>query len=201
MKTLIVTIICSTMALHLAYGKSFQRPQSNNYIKGIEALNAGDTEQAYQFLNSEIKKHPDNGYAHCYMALICNFYGDRKLALHAVNESLDLIPKEDKEYRSFAYYTRGMLLLNGKAYAQAITDLSEAIDMAPNDIENYKARAQAYMQEGKYEASLSDLQTVLRLDSHADVYDLMMKLIEKNPDPTFFEDVAHCYGDATAKNK
>lgn len=104
MKTLILTVACCLMAIAQTQAKDFVRPESSNYIKGVEALNAGNAEQAYQYLNEEINQNPDNGYAHCYMALVCNFYGDMKLALYAANESVKLIPEEDTEYRSFAYY-------------------------------------------------------------------------------------------------
>ena len=108
MKTLAAMLICCFIsALH---AENIQRPESENYIKGVEALNEGDPETAYTYLNAEINEHPDNGYAHCYMAPICNFCQDTKLALQALNSSLELIPEADKEYRSFAHYSRGELL-------------------------------------------------------------------------------------------
>lgn len=54
------------------------------------------------------------------------------------------------------------------------------------------------MNNGQYEASLADLQTALKLDSHADVYDLLMQLLEANPDPVFFDKVTESYQGATA---
>ena len=188
MKTLILIAACCLMAIGQIQGKDFSRPESSNYIKGVEALNAGNAEQAYQYLNDEINQNPDNGYAHCYMALVCNFYGDMKLALYAANESLKLIPEEDTEYRSFAYYTRGTLYMNAQAYDLAEKDLDEAIRLTPSDVEN----------KGEYDDSLADLQTAIKLDSHADVYDLMMQLLEANPDPSFFDKVTSCYEGVTA---
>ena len=41
-------------------------------------------------------------------------------------------------------------------------------------------------------------QTAMKLDSHADVYDLMMQLIEANPDPVFFDQVTSAFSNATA---
>lgn len=73
MKTLILIAACCLLAIGQIQGKDFSRPESSNYIKGVEALNAGNAEKAYQYLNEEITQNPDNGYAHCYMALVCNF--------------------------------------------------------------------------------------------------------------------------------
>ena len=198
MKTLIITLFCGLMTVNTLFAEGFQRPMSADYQKGVEALNEGDIQQAYTCLTNELDAHPKNGYAHCYMALVCNFCGDAKLAFHAVNESLRFIPKADSEYRAFAHYTRGMLLMNAQAYAEAEKDLDEAIRLTPSDVENYKARAEVYMNIGKYEESLADLQTAMKLDSHADVYDLMMQLIEANHDPVFFDQVTSAFSNATA---
>ena len=91
-----------------------------------------------------------------------------------------------------------MLLMNAQAYDEAEKDLNEAIRLTPLDVENYKARAEVYMNMGKYEESLADLQTAMKLDSHADVYDLMMQLLEANPDPVFFDQVTSAFSNATA---
>lgn len=200
MKTLILTIVYSLVCFSGLWASDCNRPQSADYVKGVEALNSGDAELAYKLLNSELTAHPENGYAHCYMALVCNYYGDTKLAFYAANESLKLIPQSDEEYRSFAYYTRGTLYMNAKSYVKAEQDLNEAIRLLPSDADNYKTRAEAYLNEGKYQEALSDLQTVIKLDAKADVYDLMMKLIQANPDPAFFDQVTASVRPSTAMN-
>lgn len=198
MKTLILIVACGLWGAML-YGQTPCRPQGENYIKGVEALNNGDVEEAYRYLNEEINRNPDNGYAHCYMALICNVAGDAKLAFQAVNSSLGLIPEADAEYRSFAYFTRGTLLMNAKAYDEAEKDLDEAIRLTPDDAENYRTRAEIYLNTGRYEASLADIQTALKLDSHTDVFGLMQQLIEANPDPAFMDRVMASYRGVTAE--
>ena len=40
MKTLILTVACCLMAIAQTQAKDFVRPESSNYIKGVEALNA-----------------------------------------------------------------------------------------------------------------------------------------------------------------
>ena len=57
MKTLILTVACCLMAIAQTQAKDFVRPESSNYIKGVEALNAGNAEQAYQYLNEEINQN------------------------------------------------------------------------------------------------------------------------------------------------
>lgn len=193
MKTLTSLLICCLFAASYVNAHTLNRPESTNYINGVTALNEGNPEKAYELLNAEINEHPQNGYAHCYMALICNYYGDMKMALDAVNNALELLPQDDNEYRSFAYYTRGTMLLNLKEWDLAATDLTEAIRLNPEDTENYKARAEAYLNNGNYEASLEDVTTALKLDSKADVNDLVLQLLAAAPSAELVNRIASAY--------
>lgn len=177
----------------MAYAEQPVRPQSDSYIKGVEALNDGDPVTAYEFLSNELEQHPDNGYAHCYMALICNYCGEVKLAFQAFQNSLDLIPESDPEYRSFAYYSRGVLLTGLKQWELAESDLDEAIRLNPSDSENFKARARLFLETQQYEASLDDLQEALKLDSRTDVNDLVWQLMTMAPSEEFMERVSATY--------
>lgn len=193
MKTLASLLICCLFAASYVNAHTLNRPESTNYINGVTALNEGNPEKAYELLNAEINEHPQNGYAHCYMALICNYYGDMKMALDAVNNALELLPQDDNEYRSFAYYTRGTMLLNLKEWDLAATDLTEAIRLNPEDTENYKARAEAYLNNGNYEASFEDVTTALKLDSKADVNDLVLQLLAAAPSAELVNRIASAY--------
>lgn len=193
MKTLTSLLICCLFAASYVNAHTLNRPESTNYINGVTALNEGNPEKAYELLNAEINEHPQNGYAHCYMALICNYYGDMKMALDAVNNALELLPQDDNEYRSFAYYTRGTMLLNLKEWDLAATDLTEAIHLNPEDTENYKARAEAYLNNGNYEASFEDVTTALKLDSKADVNDLVLQLLAAAPSAELVNRIASAY--------
>ena len=116
-----------------------------------------------------------------------------KMALDAVNNALELLPQDDNEYRSFAYYTRGTMLLNLKEWDLAATDLTEAIRLNPEDTENYKARAEAYLNNGNYEASFEDVTTALKLDSKADVNDLVLQLLAAAPSAELVNRIASAY--------
>ena len=119
-------------------------------------MNEGDIETAYKLLNAEIESNPDNGYAHCYMSLICNACNDIVLAMQAANSSIELIP--------------------------------------PNDAENFKTRAEMYVNTKHYEEAISDLNHALSLNSNTDVTDLMMKLIESVPTEELAEKVTNVMG-------
>lgn len=178
----------------ISYAENINRPESENYINGVTALNNGDIENAYKYLNAEIENNPDNGYAHCYMALICNACNDVVLAMHAANSSIELIPENDSEYRSFAYYTRSILWGNVGKWGNAINDITESIAINPNDAESYKTRAEMYVNTKNYEEAIEDLNHALSINSNTDVTDLMMKLIESVPTEELAEKVTNVMG-------
>lgn len=187
----IITLLIIIFACGTSYAENINRPESDNYINGVTALNNGDIETAYNLLNAEIESNPENGYAHCYMSLICNACNDMVLAMQAVNSSLELIPEDDKEYRSFAYYTRSILWGNLRKWDNAINDMSESIKLNPNDAESFKTRAEMYVNTKHYEEAIEDLSKVLSLDKNADVTELMMKLIQSVPTEELAEKVTN----------
>ena len=190
----IITLLIIMFTCGISYAENINRPESENYINGVTALNNGDIENAYKYLNAEIENNPDNGYAHCYMALICNACNDVVLAMHAANSSIELIPENDSEYRSFAYYTRSILWGNVGKWENAIDDITESIAINPNDAESYKTRAEMYVNTKNYEEAIEDLNHALSINSNTDVTDLMMKLIESVPTEELAEKVTNVMG-------
>lgn len=186
---LIIILTCGT-----SYAENINRPESENYVNGVTALNNGDIENAYKLLNAEIENNPDNGYAHCYMSLICNACDDIVLAMQAANSSIELIPESDNEYRSFAYYTRSILWGNLGKWDKAIDDITKSIEINPNDAESFKTRAEMYVNTKHYEEAIDDVNHALTIDSNTDVTDLMMKLIESVPTDELAEKVTNVMG-------
>ena len=192
--TTIITLLFIMFFCRTSYAENINRPDSDNYINGVTALNNGDIETAYNLLNAEIESNPNNGYAHGYMSLICNACNDIVLAMQAANSSIELIPENDKEYRSFAYYTRSILWGNLGKWDNAINDICESIELNPNDAESFKTRAEMYVNTKHYEEAIDDLNKVLTLDKSIDVTDLMMKLIESVPTEELAEKVTNVMG-------
>lgn len=188
------TLLIIMLTCGISYAENINRPESENYVNGVTALNNGDIENAYKLLNAEIENNPDNGYAHCYMSLICNAFDDIVLAMQAANSSIELIPESDNEYRSFAYYTRSILWGNLGKWDKAIDDITKSIEINPNDAESFKTRAEMYVNTKHYEEAIDDLNHALTIDSNTDVTDLMMKLIESVPTDELAEKVTNVMG-------
>ena len=114
--------------------------------------------------------------------------------MQAANSSIELIPENDKEYRSFAYYTRSILWGNLGKWDNAIDDICESIKLNPDDAESFKTRAEMYVNTKHYEEAIEDLNKVLSLDKNADITDLMMRLIETVPTEELAEKVTNVMG-------
>mgnify|MGYP002224500357 FL=1 len=78
-------------------------------------------------------------------------------------------------------------------WERAEADLNEAIRLNPEDVENYKSRAQLYFETERYEESLDDLTRALKLDNKADVNDLVLQLMAVAPTSEFMERITATY--------
>ena len=81
-----------------------------------------------------------------------------------------------------------------RKWDNAIKDITESISINPNDAENFKTRAEMYVNTKHYEEAISDLNHALSLNSNTDVTNLMMKLIESVPTDELAEKVTNVIG-------
>ncbi len=188
-KSILAIILLMSLQSGILYGKVISRPESENYINGVTCLNNGDIEKAFKYLNTEIENNPNNGYAHCYMSLICSACSDLNLAMQAASSSIELIPEEDTEYRSFAFYTRSIIWGNLGQWDKALKDVTKSIEINPNDAESYKTRAEMLLNLNKYEEAIDDLNVALKINSATDITDIMLKLLENVPNEELSEKV------------
>ena len=167
MKRKTVKLFTGMLSLLCACGLSAQeanRIESENYTQGLTALENDSLELAMTYFAQELEEHPDNGYAYAHMAVIQYRAAEYGNALAAVNEAIESIPLEDKEYRSYIYVTRAHVYLQLADTTQALSDLEQAIQNAPDESRLYETRAQLYYDQGNYAQSDADYQRMIDLD-------------------------------------
>ena len=167
MKRKTVKLFTGMLSLLCACGLSAQeanRIESENYTQGLTALENDSLELAMTYFTQELEEHPDNGYAYAHMAVIQYRAAEYGNALAAVNEAIESIPLEDKEYRSYIYVTRAHVYLQLADTTQALSDLEQAIQNAPDESRLYETRAQLYYDQGNYAQSDADYQRMIDLD-------------------------------------
>ena len=167
MKRKTVKLFTGMLSLLCACGLSAQvanRIESENYTQGLTALENDSLELAMTYFAQELEEHPDNGYAYAHMAVIQYRAAEYGNALAAVNGAIESIPLEDKEYRSYIYVTRAHVYLQLADTTQALCDLEQAIQNAPDESRLYETRAQLYYDQGNYAQSDADYQRMIDLD-------------------------------------
>lgn len=137
---------------------------SECFRRGEEAMQEGKNEEALVFFNKELKDNPQNGRAYTYIAGIRAKSKDYENALTSANLAIKYLPKEDKEYGSYAYVVRAAIYLNMSDTLKAIKDLSEAIKLDPEEPEYYDRRGRVYYEQKKYDLSVADYQKMIDLD-------------------------------------
>ncbi len=63
-------------------------------------------------------------------------------------------------------YNRGLDKVTAEAYASAIRDFNEVVQLAPDTVDLYYHRGFAHYKLGEYRAAIDDFSKVLRRDSH-----------------------------------
>ena len=161
MKRLIV-IFFVFVAASLA-AQNVKRPESYNYLRGVEAYNNENYNEAFDYFNKDIQENPKNGYSYLQIATLRIKTDEYGKALTAVNMAIKYLPSKDIEYMAFARVTRAFVYLNLEDTASAINDYSAAIKLNPNDEDLYERRAQIYYEQGKYDIADADYRKIIQL--------------------------------------
>ena len=144
--------------------KTPARPDTYNYLRGMEELRNGNNEEALEFLNKEIEENPKNGYAYSWIAMIHGQQEEYGKAISAANLSIKNLPKKDSEYLYFAYETRAQIYVEIEDTIAAISDYTTAIKILPEKEDAYEKRAQIYYEQKKYDLADSDYKKLIELD-------------------------------------
>lgn len=162
MRRLLLLIVLSlTIACHA--DDNVKRPESYNYLRGVEAIQNNNLEEAADYLNKELQENPKNGYALSWIAMIRASQEDYGRALTSADLAIKYLPKKDVEYVTFAYTTRADVYLNLEDTVKALTDYAAAIKINPDDSRLYEKRAQVYYEQGKYNLSDVDYRKMVEL--------------------------------------
>ncbi len=164
-KQIFITLALVFCTMQPIFAKEdIQRPESYNFLRGIEAINNNQFEEGLDFLNKEIDENPKNGYALAWIASIRAYNKEYGKALTAVNLSIKHLPKNDKEFKSFAYSLRAEIYKGLSEKDKAVADYTEALKYSPEDEDLYENRAQIYYEQEKYDLAEADYNAIISLN-------------------------------------
>lgn len=124
--------------------------KSYNFSRALEEAKNGNNANALDFLKKEVAEHPNNGYAHFYIAVLqadAENYGD---AMRSINTALDKFPKKDKEFAARGYASRGQLYAITGDTIKALSDFDTAIKANPKDADILENHAQLLYELKRY---------------------------------------------------
>lgn len=140
------------------YGNSY------NFQRGVEALQNEDYATTVEALSKEIDIHPENAYAHLYLAYVYDLYSDYGKAMATVNKALKSMPKKDKYYTSYCYKIRASVNNSLGMYSDAAADYTQAVKLSPKERTFLYDRAQFFYEQELYDYSDADYAAMIKLD-------------------------------------
>ena len=141
-----------------------KRPESYNYLRGVEAVQNENFSEALDYLNRELTENPKNGYAFSWIAKVRFEMKEYGKALTAADKAIKYLPKKDSEYMIFGLTTRAEVYLILKDTLKAVEDYSTAIPTAPNNTSLLDDRAQIYFEQKKYDLADADFKKMIELE-------------------------------------
>lgn len=144
-------------------GQNIKRPESYNYLRGVEAIQNKKSEEALEYLNKDIAENPKNGYSYSWVAVLRLENEELGRALTAADLAIKYLPKKDTEYVIFAYSTRADIYLALGDTLKAMSDYDLAIKIKPDEEDLYEKRAQIYYEQEKYDLADADYQKMVQL--------------------------------------
>ena len=157
----ITLLFCAVLAHAEDHDKMMD---SYNYMRGIEALNNEQYADAISYFQQEVAEHPNNGYAHYYIAYINYNYDLAGAAMEAIDKCLKVLPKKNKKWRAAANNTKGNIYLSLGDTVKALDYKSEAIKLLPNESDYWNYRGQIYNEMGKHDLALADYKKITEIE-------------------------------------
>lgn len=165
-KIIIITIVTMLATVDVFAQDNIKRPDSYNYMRGLEAMDAEKYGDAIDYFNKEIQEHPQNGYAYYNISYIRCLYEEYGMALSAAEKAIQNLPKKDKVWVSAAYQNRAKVYLALEDTLKAIEDYSTAIKRDPENTDLRNGRGQIYYELGNYVASDMDYKKIIEVQPY-----------------------------------
>lgn len=144
---LIIGLLCTTTWLQAG-----STMDSYNIKRALEAAQQQDWETSLRFLSQEINENPTNGYAHAYIAAVCDLMtGYNYYVFPYAKKALKYLPKSDRYMNSEMESYLADLYLLGTDTARAIEHLEKAISYNYNAPKFFTSLAGIREQQKEYE--------------------------------------------------
>ena len=121
------------LALPTAQAQKNKRPTSYNYLRGVEAFENEEWQDAASYFVEELKENEHNGYAIGYLGQINAAFERLGPALTLYSEALKYVPEKDKEFTAQIHDWRGRVYW---MLGDTLKAMQEAEEATRNDARN-----------------------------------------------------------------
>lgn len=140
--------------------------QSENYKKAYEAYKNGDNKKAFEYFEKDVNENPNSAYSHFYISLLYEIQEKLDLAKSHIDKALLNFPESSRTMRSKSFAIKGDIEYKLGNSEEAFTNYSSAIQLNPNEINNYLDRGQYYYELGKLSNAEEDFKQILTIDEN-----------------------------------
>ena len=133
----------------MAFSGDGKYKNSVNYVKGMKALQDSNYAEAMKYLNKEIAKNPDNGYAYYGLGMAYEATGNPSEALDNFNIAIKNIPSDDNYSIALAYSLKARVLRRLGDSDGAMENFNKAVETCPESADFYVMRGMEFRDHGK----------------------------------------------------
>lgn len=162
----LATVLSILMALMIFISCNNQDSDVDHFQEGIELYHQGLFDEAIVELDKAVLDDPNSSAAHEAKSEIYRMTGKLDLSLQSLNEAIKTRPEPPDNIRLYRVRGRTHDMLGNADLAEK--DLGSAISLSPEDPTLYADRAWFYFVQERYDKSVEDWETSMKLDS-ADV--------------------------------
>ncbi|MHA8052670.1 tetratricopeptide repeat protein [Aquirufa sp. OSTEICH-129A] len=137
--------------------------QSYNLQSGINHYHENKYDEALEFLEKEIIKHPKEGKAYYYLSLAHVKKENYIQALSQVNLAINNLFTEDS-LLALSWKLKGDIHYHNKEFSQFESSYANALSIKPFDIDIFYERAIKYEERKQYDLAISDILKITEID-------------------------------------
>lgn len=165
MKLKLTIILLIHMVMFAANAKEdIKYPDSYNFLRGLEAMQASDYPQAHAYFSEEVEANPKNGYAYGWLATIEQYNEDYGQALRNCDLALKHLPAKDKAFIAYAHKLKAEIYKELGEYDKAISEYDAAVKANPEDVDLLHDHGQFHYSLGTYDLAEADYRKIIRLE-------------------------------------
>lgn len=158
-------ILASALTFGIANAKNDEYKHDNcyNYMRGLEAVQNEDNDEAIKYLKAEVEQHPNCDRAYQQLAVIYGNQGENGDALTCIDLAIKHCPKKDTYNQSYNHYVKAKIIENLGSIENAEAEYNKSIKLDPENCDRYVSRGDFYYNRQLFETAAADYKKATEL--------------------------------------